>query len=161
MRILGTPLIEYVPAIGLLLLTVIFLGTASGYELQAREVPMAVGVVMLPLLLLDLVSRTGTKIGHALLKFLNPAAEEATEERFPLAKQLSAMAWVAFYTATLVFFGVLIATPAYVFGSMRFHGKRTYSTSTFAAVLVTIFTWALFEMALQVALYPGMFFVEY
>ena len=160
-RILGTKLIEYIPAIGLLVLTILYLATASGYEYEAREAPVAVGCVMLVLLLLDLVSRTSTPIGHALLKFLNPSAEEATEERFPVSKQLSAMLWVAAYTAMLFFVGVLIATPLYVFGSMRFHGKRTYSTAALAAVLVTLFTWALFEVALRVTLYPGLLFAEY
>ena len=159
--ILGTRVLDYLPALGLLALTVLYLAAAYGYDPRAREIPVAVGWVMFALVLLDLVSRTNTPVGHAVLRFLNPAAEDAPEEHYPMPRQASALGWVFLYTALLVFIGVLYATPLYVFGSMRFHGKRSYSTSLVSAVVVTGFTYLLFQVALSVDLYPGMLFEEY
>ena len=39
---LGTPLAEYLPALGLLLLTIVYLVTAYGYSDDARAVPAGV-----------------------------------------------------------------------------------------------------------------------
>ena len=160
-QILGTRILDYLPALGLLGITILYLVTAYSYDARAREIPAAVGWVMLVLIVLDFVSRTKTAPGIALLRFLNPAAEENVEERYPMGKQISAILWVALYTVLLLLVGVMIATPLYVFGSMRFHGKRTYFTALLTAVLVTAFTWALFAFALRVQLYPGMLFEDY
>ena len=161
-RVLGTPLVEYLPALAMVAITIAYLITAYTYSVQARLFPVPVGWLMLALLALDLVSRTKTPIGEQLTRLLNPAAEvEGSEERFPVLRQLSAMFWVAFFTAALVLIGIMYAVPLYVFGSMRFHGKKSYLTSLIAAVCVTAFTWVLFGFALQVELYPGALFSDY
>ncbi len=161
-RVLGTPIVEYVPALVMVAITVGYLAMAYTYSVQARLFPVPVGWLMLLLLTLDLVSRTKTPTGETLTRLLNPAAQaEGEEERFPILRQLSAMLWVAFFTAALVLIGVMYAVPLYVFGSMRFHGKKSYLTSLIAAVCVTAFTWVLFAFALQVELYPGVLFSEY
>ena len=161
-RVLGTPIVEYVPALVMVAITIGYLVIAYTYSVQARLFPVPVGWLMLLLLALDLVSRTKTPTGETLTRLLNPAAAtEGEEERFPIFRQLSAMFWVAFFTAALVLIGVMYAVPLYVFGSMRFHGKKSYLTSLIAAVCVTAFTWVLFAFALQVELYPGVFFSEY
>ena len=161
-RVLGTPLVEYLPALVMVAITIAYLITAYTYSVQARLFPVPVGWLMLALLALDLVSRTKTPIGEQLTRLLNPAAEvEGAEERFPVLRQLSAMFWVAFFTAALVLIGIMYAVPLYVFGSMRFHGKKSYLTSLIAAVCVTAFTWVLFGFALQVELYPGALFSEF
>ncbi len=160
-RVLGTPLVEYLPALVMLAVTIGYLMMAYTYTVQARLFPVPVGWLMLLLLALDLVSRTKTPIGETLTRLLNPAAEvEGAEPRFPILRQLSAMFWVAFFTAALVLIGIMYAVPLYVFGSMRFHGKKSYLTSLIAAVCVTAFTWLLFAFALQVELYPGALFSD-
>jgi Tripartite tricarboxylate transporter TctB family len=161
-RILGTPLVDYLPALVLLAVTVGYLSIAYTYTEQARLFPVPVGWLMLLLLALDLVSRTKTPIGESLTRLLNPAAEvEGAEPRFPVLKQLSALLWVGLFTAALVLIGIMYAVPLYVFGSMRFHGKKSYQTSLIAAVCVTAFTWVLFAFALQVELYPGALFSDF
>ena len=161
-RVLGTPFVEYLPALAMVAITIAYLITAYTYSVQARLFPVPVGWLMLALLALDLVSRTKTPIGEQLTRLLNPAAEvEGAEERFPVLRQLSAMFWVAFFTAALVLIGIMYAVPLYVFGSMRFHGKKSYLTSLIAAVCVTAFTWVLFGFALQVELYPGALFSDF
>jgi Tripartite tricarboxylate transporter TctB family len=161
-RAFGTPIVEYVPALVMVAVTIAYLATAYTYSVQARLFPVPVGWLMLLLLALDLVSRTKTPTGEALTRLLNPAAEaEGVEQRFPLLRQLSAILWVAFFTVALVLIGIMYAVPLYVFGSMRFHGKKSYLTSLITAVCVTVFTWLLFGFALQVELYPGMLFSEF
>jgi hypothetical protein len=161
-RVFGTPIIEYVPALVMVAVTMAYLATAYTYAPQARLFPVPVGWLMLLLLGLDLVSRTRTPTGETLTRWLNPAAaHEESEPRFPLLRQLSAILWVAFFTAALVLIGIMYAVPLYVFGSMRFHGKKSYSTSLITAVAVTAFTWLLFAFALQVELYPGLLFEDF
>ena len=146
----------------MLAVTIVYLAVAYTYTEQARLFPVPVGWLMLALLALDLVSRTKTQTGEALTRLLNPAAEaEGAEQRFPVLRQLSAILWVAFFTAALVLIGIMYAVPLYVFGSMRFHGRKSYLTSLIAAVCVTAFTWVLFAFALQVELYPGMLFSDF
>ena len=161
-RVLGTPVVEYLPALVMLAVTIAYLTVAYTYTEQARLFPVPVGWLMLLLLALDLVSRTKTPIGETLTRLLNPAAEvEGAEDRFPLLRQLSAILWVAFFTAALVLIGIMYAVPLYVFGSMRFHGRKSFLTSLVTAVCVTAFTWVLFAFALQVELYPGILFSDF
>ena len=108
-------------------ITIGYLAIAYTYTEQARLFPVPVGWLMLLLLALDLVSRTKTPIGEMLTSLLNPAAEaEGAEPRFPVLRQLSAILWVAFFTAAMVLIGIMAAVPLYVFGSMRFHGRKSY-----------------------------------
>ena len=161
-RVLGTPVVEYVPALTLIAISIGYLAVAYTYTEQARLFPVPVGWLMLALLALDLVSRTKTPAGFTLTRWLNPAAEdEGPEGRFPLLRQFSAMIWVGIFTAALVLIGIMYAVPLYVFGSMRFHGRKSYLTSLITAACVTAFTWLLFAFALQVELYPGALFSDY
>ncbi len=161
-RAFGTPVVDYVPALVMLAVTVGYLAIAYTYTPQARLFPVPVGWLMLVLLALDLVSRTKTPVGESLTRLLNPAAEvEGAEPRFPVLRQLSAILWVGLFTVALVLIGIMYAVPLYVFGSMRFHGKKSYRTSLIAAVCVTAFTWVLFAFALQVELYPGALFSDF
>src|SRR5882724_3223684 len=62
-QVLGTPVTDYLPALGLLVITILYLATAYNYSPDARAVPAGVAWVMLVLVILDLVSRT--QIGRA------------------------------------------------------------------------------------------------
>jgi hypothetical protein len=161
-RVLGTPVVEYVPALALIAVSIGYLAVAYTYSEQARLFPVPVGWLMLALLTLDLVSRTKTPPGFTLTRWLNPAAEaEGPEGRFPVMRQFSAIVWVGIFTIALVLIGIMYAVPLYVFGSMRFHGRKSYLTSLVAAACVTAFTWLLFAFALQVELYPGALFSDF
>jgi hypothetical protein len=161
-RVLGTPVVEYIPALALIAVSIGYLAVAYTYSEQARLFPVPVGWLMLALLTLDLVSRTRTPAGFTLTRWLNPAAEgEGPEGRFPVMRQFSAIIWVGIFTVALVLIGIMYAVPLYVFGSMRFHGRKSYLTSLVAAACVTAFTWLLFAFALQVELYPGALFSDF
>ncbi len=160
-RLLGTPVTDYMPAVGLFAVTVVYLSTAYNYNADARAVPAGVAWVMLALVALDLVSRTQTRIGLALMHWLNPAGDSAKQEgvkRYPLLKQLGAVLWVAGFAAALVLIGILYAVPLYVFSSLRFQGRRPLVTCLGVSATATAMIWLLFAVVLRLELYPGILF---
>jgi len=160
-RILGAPLGAYLPALGLAVVTALYLALAYGYPERARAFPAKVAWVMLALLALDLISRTETKLGIAVMRALNPAAQTHSSGPGPTAwRQLSAILWIAGFTAAIVLIGILAAVPLYVFAAIRFRGGRGYLTALAAAAGTTLFIYLLFGMVLRLDLYPGILFVS-
>ena len=160
MRLFGTRAVEYAPSLGLLAVSIAYLVTAWGYEGTAGEMPVAVGWIMIVLLLLDVISRTETSLGHKVLHVLNPAAEKKREDHPPFARQFSAVLWPVLFSGSLIVIGVLPSVLLYVFGFVRFHGKRSMLYSIAIALGVTAFTWFLFAIALSVDLYDGILFTD-
>ena len=160
-RILGTPMSEYMPAAGLLLITIGYLITAYGYTPDARAFPLGVAWVTLVLAALDLVSRTRTKLGGTLMHWLNPAGEPAKrtgEIHYPALKQVTAVLWIAGFTLLMVVAGILYAVPIFVFSSLYFRGKRSLLLCAAISAGATLMIWILFEQILQLELYPGLLF---
>jgi len=161
-RLWGTPIAAYVPALALLILTVAYLQKAYGYRPEARAFPTAVAWMMLALLSLDLVSRTRTRIGTRLLRWLNPAALEPPRvpRRSPAlpGAELAAALWVLGFAVALVLLGIMTAVPVYVFMAMRLRARRSFGVSAVAAGGVSVFIWLLFAVLLRLDLYPGVLF---
>ena len=160
-RVLGTPATDYMPALGLFAIIVVYLATAYTYGPDARAVPAGVAWVMVALVSLDLVSRTHTRIGLSLMHWLNPAGDpEQTKDqkRYPLLRQLSAVIWVAGFAAALVLIGILYAVPLYVFSSLYFRGRRPLLLAIGMSAGATAMIWLLFAMVLRLELYPGILF---
>ncbi len=161
-RVFGTPLGEYLPALGLLAVTVGYLTIASGYAPLARAFPATVAWIMIVLLGLDLLSRTHTRVGTNLLRWLNPGALDpprAAERPGPSSgAELSAALWILGFAATLVLLGILTAVPLYVFLAMRLRARKGFLASAAAAVGVSVFIWLLFAVLLRLNLYPGLLF---
>lgn len=160
-RVLGTPVTDYMPALGLLAVTAIYLVTAFQYSPDARAVPAGVAWVMLILILLDLVSRTRTKIGAALMHWLNPSGDADKQDavkRYPVLKQLVAVAWVAGFAAAMLLIGILYAVPLYVFSSLLIQGRRPFIVCAGFAAAATLMIWLLFDVVLSLELYPGILF---
>ena len=160
-RFLGTPVTDYMPALGLLLITVGYLVTAYNYNPDARAVPAGVAWVMLVLVALDLVSRTHTSAGVTLMRWLNPAGDPANQKdvkRYPVLKQIAAVAWVGGFAAALVLIGILYAVPLYVFSSLFFQGRRSLPLCIGVSAAATAMIYLLFAVVLRLELYPGMLF---
>lgn len=160
-KILGAPLIEYLPALGFLLFTLLYLGLAYSYEDDARTFPAGVAWVMLVLTLLDLVSRSKTGLGITLLRLLNPAAEGGGPARgidIHPTKQIIAILWIFGFAVLLVLIGILYAVPIYAFVSMRFRSGLSYLLSISVTALITLAIWLLFGVALRINFYQGVFF---
>ncbi len=159
-KILGSPLLEYLPALGFLLFTVIYLGLAYSYEADARAFPSGVAWVMLVLTLLDLVSRSKTGVGATILRLLNPAGQDEDPARgieVHPKKQIIAILWIFGFAILLYLIGILYAVPVYAFVSMRFRSKVSYFLSISVAALITLTIWLLFGVALRINLYQGVF----
>jgi len=160
-QIFGTPVADYLPASGLLLLTIGYLATAYGYSPDARAVPSGVAWVMLVLVILDLISRTRTSIGTTLMHWLNPAGDpEAMKDhkRYPVLRQVGAVLWIGAFAAAMLFIGILYAVPLYVFASLYFRGGRPLIVAAAVSAGATAMIWTLFVAVLGLQLYPGMLF---
>lgn len=163
-QVLGTPVSDYMPALGLLALTILYLATAYNYAPDARAVPAGVAWVMLVLVILDLVSRTRTKAGAVLMHWLNPAgdADKMSEhKRYPALKQIGAVLWVAGFAAAMVLIGILYAVPVYVFASLYVRGRRPLLLAAGVSAAATAMIWLLFVAVLGLELYPGVLFSEF
>lgn len=159
-RILGTPASDYLPAAALWLATALYLQTAYRYTPAVRAFPAGVAWIMLLLLTLDLASRTATRTGRALTRWLNPAApaRQVETEAPPPARQAAAVLWLALFAALIVLVGILVAVPAYLFAALRWQGGRSYRACALGAAGATLFVWLLFAVVLRIALYPGLLF---
>lgn len=160
-HVLGTPVTDYMPALGLLAVTAVYLATAYQYSPDARAVPAGVAWVMLVLVSLDLVSRSQTKIGAALMHWLNPAGDvnkQGPVKRYPVLKQLVAVAWVGGFAAAMLLIGILYAVPLYVFSSLLIQGRRRLLVCISFAGAATLMIWLLFDVVLSLELYPGILF---
>jgi hypothetical protein len=157
-RILGAAFSDCLPAIGLLVITSLYLYLSYGYPAKARAFPAMVAWVMLALLVLDLVSRTETRLGSAVMRALNPAQARSGGEAPSAGRQVSAILWIAGFTVGIVLIGILGAVPLYVFAAIRFRGGRGYLTALAAAVGATLFIYLLFGVVLRLSLYPGILF---
>lgn len=159
-RVLGTPVGAYLPALGLLVISAAYLAIALSYRPEVRAFPAAVAWIMLVLLSLDLVSRTETRIGRAVLRWLNPVISSIKRDATSVtpARQFAAIAWLAFLAAGLMLIGVLYAVPLYVFAALRWHGRRSLFACLLGAGGVTLFIWLMFAGLLRLTLYPGLLF---
>ena len=160
-QVLGTPVSDYLPAAGLLVITIFYLATAYTYEPEARAVPAGVAWVMLALVILDLVSRTQTAAGIALMHWLNPAGDAdkmRDHKRYPALKQIGAVLWIAGFAAAMVLIGILYAVPVYVFSSLYFRGRRPLWLAAAVGAGATAMIWLLFVAVLGLELYPCVLF---
>lgn len=159
-RIFGAPLVAYVPPALLWLLALGFLLLAGSYDIQSRTMPILIGRVMLILATLDLISRTYTRWGKALLNWLNPAGAVQDSPTHPstLRSELGYTLWIALYVAGLILLGVFIATPIFLMVSLTLIGKRTVKESILVTCAVCGFVWALFTLVLHLSLFPGLLF---
>ncbi len=159
-RFFGTPLRDYLPALGLFAVTLLYLYLSAAYPARAREFPAMVAWVMLALIALDLLSRTQTRAGLAIKRALNPASDlvpRASEHTQPTWRQVTSVLWIAGFTTAMVLIGILGAVPLYVFSALRFRGERPLLICLIAAAGATAFIYLLFGMVLRLNLYPGIF----
>ena len=160
-RFLGTPLIDYLPAIALFAVAVIYLVTGYGYTPQARQFPIIVAWAAIVLVALDFISRTRTPVGEALMRWFNPSASPGKAEaraHYPASKQIAAVLWTAGFVTLIVLIGFLYAVPIYVFASMYVRGRRPLLLCLVVSATATLFIYLIFEQLLELELYPGILF---
>jgi hypothetical protein len=154
-RTLIKALAEALPALGLLIITIAYLMAAYQYSPASRAFPVMVASSMIVLVALDLVSRTPTKLGRAVTRWLNPASAAADTTRIN-RHDLVAILWIAGFVTALVLVGVPCAVLMFVFASARWRGERSYAVSLLLAVATVMVIWLLFAQLLRIDLYPGL-----
>jgi len=159
-RILGTPIKDYLPAIFVAVIAVVYLVTGYGYSPAAREMPVSVAWLVLLFSVLDFASRSNTLFGALLIRTLNPAAESHNQAHYPLAKELAAVAWVIVLIVLMETIGILYAVFVFVLLSIRIRGRRPLWLSALVAAAAAAMTWLLFDLILQLELYPGFLFAS-
>jgi hypothetical protein len=159
-RVFGAPLVEYLPALGLLAVTVGYLVQAYGYAPESRLVPAGVAWAMIALLALDLAARSRTRLGAAVNRWLNSAAlsrgTPAQDGTRPLGRQVAAVLWIAGFTLALTLIGILASVPLYVFASLRLRGRRPFGLCAAVSAGTALLIWLLFAVVLRIDLYPGL-----
>jgi hypothetical protein len=159
--ILGTPAAAYLPAAALWVVTAIYLAIAYRYKPMVRAFPAGVAWIMLVLLSLDLASRSETRLGAAIMRWLNPAAvrpEPTPPQSDTTRRQVSAILWLAGFTGLLLLVGILAAVPIYVCAALRWRAQQSYGACLAGAAGATLFIWLLFSVLLRIGLYPGLVF---
>lgn len=146
------------PAVAIGAIAAIFIVWSFQYSPQSRFVPLIVGFSMLVLALLDLASRTRTRLGEyvrtaAGADFANPELKHTP----PVKRELTQAGWIVGCVVAMMIIGILPAVPLYVLASMRLNGRRPWKEAVIAAAAAGLFTFLVFEVFLSYELYRGVF----
>jgi hypothetical protein len=162
MRVLGTAVIDYVPALAAAAAAGAYLTAAYGYSPDARAAPLLIGWVVMALAALDVASRTQTALGKALTRWLNPVAARPRaghgHAAYPATRQIVAIAWIAGFVVAFALIGALYAIPLYVVAATRWRGGRPWLVCAISAACTLAGIWLLFSRLLRLELYPGLLF---
>jgi hypothetical protein len=161
-RVLGTPAVDYAPALAAAAVAGVYLAAAYGYSPEARAAPLLIGWSVVGLAALDFASRTQTTLGRTLTRWLNPVAARphAGHGRgaYPVTRQITAIAWIAGFVAAFALIGALYAIPLYVLAATRWRGGRPWFVCAVSAACTLGGVWLLFSRLLRLELYPGLLF---
>lgn len=130
---------------------------AFGYPyLQAKLSVLFAGGLVLILALVQLMRE---------LRHKEPRTPEPEEDRRDAGHSASAMqyvleaAWMAGFGLTIYLLGFLIAIPIFTCAYMKSHGTR-WSASIITGVLMSVFSYVLFSLVLDMRLYSGEIFTR-
>lgn len=153
----GRPsLTAYAPSAAAWALTCIYLATAYTYRSAPRAMPLLVGWAVWILLALDLAALSPTRFGRALTSWLNPARETPETGRRGFVRQVTVLGSVGLLAASFALLGVLASVAIYVFGMIRYFGRRSPLLAALAAAALTSFVWVVFVRLLHIELYGGL-----
>lgn len=151
---------DCLPPLVLLLLSLGFVIVGFSYNAASRSVPELIGGAMLVLTTLDVVSRSPTRLGRLLVRWLNPAGLSEGHETSPQLRrrQAVAMAGMVGFGSAIVWLGVLVSVPVFALVALRFGARRGIGFSLLVAAVTTLAIWALFTPLLGLQLWPGILF---
>lgn len=146
------------PGVAIVAVAALFVAWSYQYSPQSRFVPLVVGYSMLALALLDIASRTRTRLGHyvrvgAGADFTNPELQHTP----PVRRELVQAGWIVGCVASMMIIGILPSVPLYVLASLRLNGRRPWKEAVIAAAAAGLFTYLVFEVFLSYELYRGVF----
>lgn len=146
----------------ILAVVILFIVTSYQYKLTDRMFPLMVGYVAIPLLLLDILTLTNTKIGEKLsvmmaAKTPTQVDEDADKTERPVKTELMVFLWMALLVLGVYLAGFLPVIPVFVFCWMKFRGGYSIRMSGYLAIGTIVFIYVLFAVILQYELYPGIY----
>lgn len=141
---------------------ILFIITSYNYSLTDRMFPLMVGYVAIPLLILDLLTLTNTKIGEKIsiitsAKTPTQIDQDADDTVRSIKTELMVFLWMALLVLGVYLAGFLPVIPVFVLCWMRFRGGYNWRLSFYLALGTIVFIYVLFELILQYELYPGIF----
>ncbi len=150
----------------ILAFVILFIVTSYQYKLTDRMFPLLVVYVALPLLILDLLALTDSKIGEKISIFFSAKTPEQVDEdadktERTMAKELTIFAWMGALVLGIYLVGFLPCTPIFVYCWMKYRGGYSIRESCYLSIATTAFVYILFELILQYELYPGIFLYWY
>ena len=150
----------------ILAFVVLFIVTSYQYKLTDRMFPLIVGYVAVPLLLMDLIALTDSKIGRKISVFFSAKTPEevdkdADKTKRTMAEELKIFMWMGTLVLGIYLIGFLPCTPIFVYCWMKFRGGYSVRQSAYLAIATITFVYVLFEILLQYELYPGIFLYWY
>ena len=144
-----------------ILLTIVgFIALSYTYKPNDRAFPLMVGYTAIPIILLDFLTLTKTKIGQKISVFFSAKTPEQidqdadTTER-SLGKEMVVFLWMILLVLGIYLFGFLPITPVFVFCWMKYRGAYSVRMSLYSAFCTLAFIYILFEIVLQYELYAG------
>jgi hypothetical protein len=150
----------------ILAIVVLFIATSYQYQLTDRMFPLMVGYFALPLLVMDLLALTDSKIGEKISIFFSAKTPEKVDEDADttvrsLKQELMIFMWMGILVLGIYLIGFLPCTPIFVYCWMKYRGGYSVRESAYLAIGTIVFVYVLFEIILQYELYPGIFLYWY
>ncbi len=150
----------------ILAVVILFIVTSYQYKITDRMFPLMVGYVAVPLLLLDLLALTDSKIGEKISVFFSAKTpkevdEDADPTKRTLGQELLIFLWMGALVLGIYLIGFLPCTPVFVYCWMKYRGGYSVKESAYLAIGTIVFVYVLFELILQYELYPGIFLYWY
>ena len=150
----------------ILAIVILFIATSYQYKLTDRMFPLMVGYFALPLLIMDLLALTDSKIGDNISIFFSAKTPEKVDEDADttvrsLKQELMIFMWMGILVLGIYLIGFLPCTPVFVYCWMKYRGGYSIRESAYLSIGTIVFVYVLFEIILQYELYPGIFLYWY
>ncbi len=131
---------------------------AYGYAPDVCEVPLIAGWGTFGFLVLDVASRTPTRLGQAVAGAFR--ASEGGPGRAPVRpgfrREIDFILWLVALMAGVYLVGFLIALPVFGFAYLVARGGQKPREAFMGAAGLTLFCWVLFEFLMRYELYRGL-----
>ncbi len=150
----------------ILAIVVLFIAISYQYKVTDRMFPLMVGYFAIPLLIMDLLALTDSKVGEKISIFFSAKTPEKVDEDADptvrtLSQELNIFMWMGALVLGIYLSGFLPCTPVFVYCWMKYRGGYSVRESAYLAIGTIVFVYVLFEIILQYELYPGIFLYWY
>jgi hypothetical protein len=143
--------------LSVVVLLVVYVVTAMGYNRQARLMPLVISIPVLILAIwhtvLDFMAER--KLKQVQSRKTPPASEAPAAVESELKKEIIVFVWVIFLFVSLYLIGFIATTFLFSFLSLKIRSGFSLKSSLGVSVGSLVFLYVLLIKGLQVDLYPG------